>query len=169
MRHHDLPFAGWPGGARAVAPEVFAKRDAQVERQFDFLLRYFTPRTVFMDIGSRDCELALRAAGYVERVWCVEAPTGIARSVRPPCNLRMLHSGGLQAIAPGSIDVAFSEAPADLESVHRALVPGGVYVFHAPLAAGLRRRMAHAGFSRVNSLALLLARWRGAIRVVARK
>jgi hypothetical protein len=136
------------GAARAAfAPQVFAQRDAEITRQLDLLLRVFTPRTVFMEIGSPDCELALRAATYVERVWCIEAPRGVARGLRPPCNLRLLRSGGLAAMAAQSIDVAFSETLKRPEEVHRALVPGGVYfVYGALLPAQLMRK---AGFSRV--------------------
>lgn len=153
----------------AAGPALFARREDELARELDFLLRFFTPRTVFMEIGSRDGRLSLRAAAYVERVWCVDGPAGIAPGARPPCNLRVLRSGGLQAIAPGSVDVAFSEGVQDLQHVHRALAPGGVYVFRAQAAAGLRRRIVQAGFSKVNTLAFLLARGRGAIRVVARK
>ena len=35
---------------------------------FGFLAKRFTPHTIFMEIGSAGYELALRAAGYVERV-----------------------------------------------------------------------------------------------------
>ena len=48
------------------------KRNHDLERQFAFLRRLFTPRTVFMHYGAQDCALALQAAGYVERVYAVD-------------------------------------------------------------------------------------------------
>jgi hypothetical protein len=145
MRAHHLTFAGRPGAARAVAPELSRKRDAQVQRQFDFLLRVFTPRTVFMEVGAADCELSLRAASYVERVWCVEAAS---RAERPPCNLRWGDMGGVPL---QSIDVAYSQSPANARDVCRLLAPGGVwFVYGGPVPAPLFRE---AGFTRVQHYA----------------
>jgi hypothetical protein len=141
MRDARAGFAGWAGGARGVAPELFRKRDAQVHRQFELILRALTPHTVFMEIGAADCELALRAAGYVERVWCVDAA---AAPARPPCNLRCAPIG---SVPVESIDVAFSEGMENAEYVCRVLKPGGVWFIYGKLvqAAALRG----ARFSRV--------------------
>ncbi len=122
------------GSPARVAPEFFAQRDAEIARRFEFLLRFFTPRTVFLELGTRDCELSLRAATYVDRVWSVDAPYGIARGVRPPTNLTVLRAGGLGAIAAESVDVAFSEELKEPERVHRVLVPGGIYFVGGRLA-----------------------------------
>lgn len=129
-----------------MAPEFFARRDAEIARRFEFLLRFFTPRTVFLELGTRDCELSLRAATYVDRVWSVDAPQGITRGVRPPTNLRVLRAGGLGAIPPETVDVAFSEELKDPERVYRVLAPGGVYVVCGQLPPQLFRE---AGFSRI--------------------
>jgi hypothetical protein len=145
MRAHRLSFAGWPDGAQALAPELSRKRDAQVQRQFDFLLRVFTPRTVFMEVGAADCELSLRAASYVERVWCVGAAS---RAKRPPCNLRWGDMGGVPL---QSIDVAFSQSAANAQDVCRLLAAGGVwFVYGGPVPAQLLRE---AGFTRVQHYA----------------
>lgn len=145
MRAHHPTFAGWPGGARAVAPELFGKRDAQVRRQFEFLLRVFTPRTVFMEIGSSDGELSVRAASFVERVWCVDSPSRVAQ---PPCNLR---SGGMGGVPLHSIDVAFSERLANAEDVRRLLARGGVWFVYGQLVPA--RVFREAGFARVQYFA----------------
>lgn len=135
------------GSPAPVAPEFFAQRDAEIARRFAFLLRFFTPRTVFLELGTRDCELSLRAATYVDRVWSVDAPHGITRGVRPPSNLQMLRAGGLAAIPPASVDVAFSEELKDPERVHRVLAPGGIYFVCGQLLPA--RLFREAGFSRV--------------------
>jgi hypothetical protein len=135
------------GSAPPVAPEFFAQRDAEIARRFEFLLRFFTPRTVFLELGTRDCELSLRAAAYVDLVWSVDAPHGITRGVRPPTNLRVLRAGGLAAIPAESVDVAFSEALKDPARVHRVLAPRGIYFVSGQLLPAQLFR--EAGFSRV--------------------
>jgi hypothetical protein len=112
-----------------------------VERQYNFLLQAFTPRTIFMEVGSADGELSVRAASYVERVWCVECKGSV---VRAPSNLRR---SGLGGVPLQSIDVAFSESPAELESIQQLLAPGGVHFVYGQLLPAVLLR--EAGFSRV--------------------
>jgi hypothetical protein len=133
MRARQLSFP--------LSVEPFAERTVEVNRQFDFLLKALTPRTVFMEVGSADCELSLRAASYVERVWCVDATVRLQRS---PSNLRLGRMGGVPL---QSIDVAFSETLADLDDIVRLLARGGVYfVYGQLLPAQIFREV---GFSRV--------------------
>jgi hypothetical protein len=110
-------------------------------RQFGFLQRFLTPRTVFMEIGSLDSELALRAAGYVERVWCVDAA---ARPGRSPCNLRCGPMGGVPL---ASVDVAFSARAIHPEEVRQLLAPGAVWFIHGSFVPASALRS--AGFCRV--------------------
>ena len=110
-------------------------------RQLEFLLPLLTPRTVFMEIGSRDGELSRLAAGYVDRVWCVDARAALHR---PPCNLRWSTMGGVPL---ASVHIAFSEALANPDDVCRLLAPGGVYFVYGALLPGQVFR--EAGFSRV--------------------
>lgn len=120
-------------------------RHPELSRQFEFLLRVFTPRTVFMEIGSRDCELSLRAASFVERVWCVDA---LCRVQQAPCNLRWDVMGGVPL---SSIDVAFSERLVDAGDVCRVLAPGGVWFVYGRLVPAPILR--EAGFARVQYFA----------------
>ena len=127
-------------------------RHPQVDQRFEFPLRVFTPRTVFMEMGSADGELSVRAASFVERVWRVDAQSPVSR---PPCNLR---SSGMGGVPLSSIDVAFSEHPRSAEDVCRLLAPGGVwFVYGQLLPAQLFRE---AGFARVQYFA-------GGVRVPA--
>ena len=129
----------------ALSPQRVAQHvGGEAQRQFNFLLRAFTPRTVFMQIGAADLSLAVLAASYVERVWCIDAP---ARIARPPINLRMLRPGGIAALRSESIDVAFSETLKNPEEICRPLVPGGVYFAYGQLLPAQLFR--EAGFSRV--------------------
>lgn len=103
-------------------------RGAEVRRQFDLLRPFFTPRTVFLHVGARDCLLALQAASYVERVYAVGTDEGVARGVRLPLNLRFGWP------PEGAVDVAFSEQldEARLPQIRRGLAPGGRYLVLSP-------------------------------------
>jgi hypothetical protein len=153
-------------GYRAVPfLEKLKKRNTEVERQFAFLRRLFTPRTVFMHFGAHDCALALQAAGYVERVYAIDALDGIAReaarSVRLPCNLRFVDSRDLRSVGEGTVDVSFSDRlpVAGLRDIHAKLAPRGKYVFQLnAMRREVRERLHEAGFSgvRIPFLANLL-------------
>ena len=126
---------------------------------FPFLKKRFTPRTVFMEIGAADCGLALRAAGYVDRVYAVDVSGQFIESVLVPCNLRLVRCDGVHIPVPEeSIDLAWSDAFMDhlhpddahehLQSVRRSLVRGGEYLCRTNASPReLRRRLLAAGFS----------------------
>ena len=60
----------------------------------------FTPRTVFMEVGSPDASLALRAAGYVERVYSIDVSGHLVQNVRAPSNLRIVLCDGIHIPLP---------------------------------------------------------------------
>jgi hypothetical protein len=141
------------------------RRSDEVERQFSFLRRLLTPRTIFMHFGAQDCALALQAAAYVERVYAVDALEGVvkesARGVRLPSNLRFVDSRDLWSVGEGSVDLSFSDRlPLNrLRDIHRSLAPQGKYIFQLnELRKEVRERLREAGFSgvRTNVLANLL-------------
>ena len=150
-------------------PLGFASRK-QAEDPYAMLEARFTPRTVFMEIGSADQTLALRAASYVERVYSVDVSGQLAQSRRAPCNLRVIVCDGVRIPVPeATVDIAWSadfmdrlpagEASAHLQSVHRSLARGGEYLFTTlQTVAEVRKRLFAAGFSvvRVSLLSLLL-------------
>ena len=128
---------------------------------FGFLARRFTPRTIFMEIGAAGYELALRAAGYVERVYAIDVSGRLLRDVLVPCNLRLVLCDGVRIPVPAaSVDVAWSgsfldrlhpdDAREHLAAVRRSLAPGGEYVCVSVHPARLRAWLLQAGFSRVS-------------------
>jgi hypothetical protein len=141
--------------------EKIRNREREIERQFAFLRRYFTPRTVFLHYGASDCSLALKAAGYVERVYAVDPIPEIARGVRLPPNLRFVDSRELWTLGEGAVDVSFGERlPLHrLRELRACLAPRGLHVFQS---SGRRREarelLRQAGFSalRGNFLANLV-------------
>ena len=138
---------------------------AESAAPFSFLKCRFTPRTVFMEIGAADCKLALRAAGYVERVYAIDVSGHFLHNVLVPCNLRLVLCDGVHIPVPeASVDVAWGgafmdqlhpdDAHAHLESVRRGLVPGGEYLCRTRRPAReLARRFLAAGFSKVRAYA----------------
>lgn len=121
---------------------------------FPFLAKRFTPRSVFMAIETSP--LALRAAGYVERVYAIDVSGQLLHDVLVPCNVRIVLCDGVRIPVPeASVHVAWSGAFMDhlhpddarehLQSVRRALAPGGEYI----CASGDPARLREAGFSRV--------------------
>jgi SAM-dependent methyltransferase len=142
----------------------FPKRLQRHEsNEFPVLARRFTPRTVFMDIGSADCQLALQAASYVERVYAIDVSGRFLQSVLVPLNLRLVLCGGVRIPVPeASVDVAFSggfvdqlhpeDAAKHLASVRRSLAPRGEYICRTASPSAVRRRMLAAGFSKVRVL-----------------
>lgn len=140
----------------ALRPPVRFFPAEKPRQEFSFLERRFTPRTVFMEIGGADCQLALKAAGYVERVYAIDVSGRFLQAVLAPVNLRLVLCDGVHLPLPeASLDVAWSgrfleqllpqEQLEHLKSVRRALAPDGVYVTAA--AADFER----AGFSRVQA------------------
>ncbi len=121
------------------------KREKEVERQFAFLRRFFTPRSVFLHVDAHDCALALQAAGYVERVYALGVADGLTSGLRLPLNLRL-------GIAREPVDVAFSEdlAAESLRSIRNALKPGGLYFFYLRGEyRDAKRKLRDAGFADV--------------------
>jgi SAM-dependent methyltransferase len=149
------------GTLRFPFPRRLESHKYKAGREFAFLERRFTSRTVFMEVGGGDCQLALRAAGYVERVYAVDVSGKFLQCVLAPCNLRLVLCDGVRIPVPeASVDVAWGggfmdhlhpeDAYEHLQSVRRSLVAGGEYLCRTRAAPReLRRRLLEAGFSAV--------------------
>jgi SAM-dependent methyltransferase len=157
-------------GSAALRTPLRFQSARKPQDPFTFLESRFTPRTVFMEVGSPDASLALRAAGYVERVYSIDVSGHLVQNVRAPGNLRIVLCDGIHIPLPeAAIDLAWGgdfidhlhadDAAAHLESVSHGLVSGGEYLFTTQQSAiEVRRRLFAAGFSavRVSLRSLLL-------------
>jgi hypothetical protein len=157
------------GGAALRSP-LRLQSGKKPEDPFAFLESRFTPRTVFMEVGSPDASLALQAAGYVERVYSIDVSGHLVQNLRAPSNLRVVLCDGIHIPLPeAAIDLAWGgdfmdrlhadDAGEHMECVRRAMVSGGEYHFTTQQPAmEVRRRLFAAGFSavRVSLLSLLL-------------
>ncbi|HEY8249908.1 MAG TPA: class I SAM-dependent methyltransferase [Burkholderiales bacterium] len=151
---------------------------AKSKREFGFLERRFTPRTVFMEIGGADCSFAVRAAGYVERVYAIDVSGRFLQSVAAPLNLKLVLCDGVRIPVPeAAVDIAWSgafmdhlhpdDATGHLRNVRRALADGGEYLCETASPQETRRRMLAAGFCAVRMP--LLSRFMKSARIAAIK
>ena len=158
------------GTSALRSPVGFETGKKKPEDPYAYLESRFTPRTVFMEIGSPDSSLALRAASYVERVYSIDVSGQLLQTVRAPCNLRVVLCDGVRIPVPeATIDIAWSgdfmdhlhadDAIEHMENVRRGLVNAGEYHFTTEQAVKeVRKRLFAAGFSvvRVSLLSLVL-------------
>jgi SAM-dependent methyltransferase len=144
------------GGALRLRMAFPAPRERPAS--FSFLQSRLTPRSVFMEIGASDCELALAAANYAERVYAIDVSGAFIQKLLMPLNLRLVLCDGVRLPVPeGTVDVAWSGSfmaqlhPEDrlehLKSVRRCLARGGVYL------SAVRGPFREAGFSSVKGYA----------------
>lgn len=128
-------------------PRLLKGEDAEREREsgvaWDLaqLEPYLKPGCTFLEVGAGDCALSRRVAGTAARVYAVDISAQSKESL--PANVELVISDGSSIPVPeGSVDVAFSDqlmehlhpddAREQLRNIHRALKPGGVYVFITP-------------------------------------
>jgi Methyltransferase domain len=157
-------------GSAALRSPLRFQSGKKPQDPFAWLESRFTPRTVFMEVGSPDASLALQAAGYVERVYSIDVSGHLVQNLRAPSNLRVVLCNGIRIPLPeAAIDLAWGgefmdhlhpdDATEHMESVRAGLVIGGEYHFTTQQPAmGVRRRLFAAGFSavRVSLLSLVL-------------
>ncbi|MEO7741413.1 MAG: methyltransferase domain-containing protein [Usitatibacter sp.] len=128
-------------------PRIAAKGASSRERERDLdwsmaqLRPYLFDGCTFLEVGAGDCALSARVAQRAGRVHAVD----ISRQAQGklPGNVSMVITDGRAIdVAPGSVDVAFSDqlmehlhpddAIEQLRNIHRALKPGGVYMCVTP-------------------------------------
>lgn len=128
-------------------PRLQARDEAALERARDIdwdlaqLRPYLERGCTFLEIGAGDCALSERVAEGAKAVCALDISDQSGR--RLPPNVRVVISDGTSVpVAPGSIDLAFSDqlmehlhpddARVQLANIYRALKPGGVYFCITP-------------------------------------
>ena len=128
-----------------------------VDAIFEFLRPAFTLKSVFLQAGAGHFDLALRAAGYVDRVYAVDAPVPsdgrrLRQSKIPPNIVRVQKNGTGIPVPDGSVDVAFTAELSALPAIHRTLAPGGM-CFCVAKSAEAGEMARRSGFSKVRHYA----------------
>jgi SAM-dependent methyltransferase len=140
---YDELFARVPDHPQLAWKADPAIRAARIDKHLRTLQRFLRPESTFLEVGAGDCALALRVAERVRRVYAVEVSEEIARVNGRPDNLELLLTDGRTIPVPaGSVQVAFSDqlmehlhpddAVEQLQGIHDALAPGGVYICITP-------------------------------------
>lgn len=115
----------------------------EVDHRLALLKDYLTPDATYLEIGPGDCSLAIEVAKHVLKVYAVDVSEEIAKDVVLPGNLELIISDGCSIPVPeSSINVAYSDqlmehlhpddAMDQLQNIHRALAPRGVYICITP-------------------------------------
>jgi SAM-dependent methyltransferase len=111
--------------------------------ELDFLERYLTPETTFLELGAGDCRLSLEVARRVKQVYAIDVSDVITRGLNAPANFKLILSDGSSVpVPPGSVDVAYSnqlmehlhpdDVVSQLRAVHASLRKGGKYICQTP-------------------------------------
>lgn len=119
-----------------------AKSDWNIRSQVNFLRRFITSSTTFLEIGPGDCRLSFAVAQMAKQVFAVDVSSEITKSSDCPSNFELIISAGSIPLPDNSIDVAYSnqlmehlhpdDAMEQLAHVCRVLKPGGKYVCVTP-------------------------------------
>jgi ubiquinone/menaquinone biosynthesis C-methylase UbiE len=118
-------------------------RARRASAEMRLVSRFLRPNCTFLEIGPGDCSLSLKVARWVRKVYAIDVSSGLAEGQSHPCNFELIITDGCSIPIPdSSVDVAYSnqvmehlhpdDAIDQLRSIHRVLVPGGVYICLTP-------------------------------------
>lgn len=139
---YDELFAQVPDHPRLTAREAnAASRERDLAWNMAQLRPYLFEGCNFLEIGAGDCALSVRVAATAATVYAVDISDQAGAAL--PANVNLVISDGRSIDVPAaSVDIAFSDqlmehlhpddAAEQLENVHRALKPGGVYLCVTP-------------------------------------
>lgn len=129
-----------PQLTQKLSPEASAR---MVARSMQFLERFLSPDSTFLEVGPGDCSLSLEVAKRVRKVYAVDVSTEITKGLSFPKNFELLISDGVSIpVVENSISIVYSDQlmehlhPDDaidqLQNIYKALIPGGLYVCSTP-------------------------------------
>lgn len=115
----------------------------EIRMQMNFVKRFISPETTFLELGAGYCRFALALALQVKKVYAVEVSNIITKGLQKPSNFELIISDGVNVpVAAESIDLAYSHQciehihPDDLiehlQGIFRALIKGGIFICATP-------------------------------------
>jgi SAM-dependent methyltransferase len=131
--HHPLIVRAKNKAAQAV----------DSSRQLRLLRPFLNPGMIFLELGSGDCALSIRAAPYVKKVYAVDVSAALVHEDQFPPNFKLCVFDGFELpVDNAEIDLIYSRDvvehlhPDDLAdqmaSAYKALRPGGKYICVTP-------------------------------------
>lgn len=114
-----------------------------VERSLLFLKNFLNPNSVYLEVGSGDCSLALEICKYVKKVYAVDVSNEITKGSNFPENFELIISDGTSIpVSENTVSTIYSnqlmehlhpeDAIEQLQNIYKALKPGGVYICNTP-------------------------------------
>ena len=140
---YDTLFAAVPDHPRLTAVRDRAYIERVNHARLAIVATYLRHDTRALDIGAGDCSFSFELARRVKHVTAVEISEGSTVTQDAPENFQLvLYDGFHLPLAPGSIDLAFSDqlvehlhvddAEWHFRMIAEALAPGGRYIFRTP-------------------------------------
>ena len=140
---YDTLFAAVPDHPRLTRAHDRAYIERVNRARLAIVGPYLRHDTRALDIGAGDCTFSFALAKRVKQVTAVEIAAGSTVTKDAPQNFQLLLYDGFNLpLAPGSIDLAFSDqviehlhvddAEWHFKMIATALAPGGYYVFRTP-------------------------------------
>jgi Methyltransferase domain len=117
---------------RKASAEDSARR---VSTQMKVLKPFLQSNTVFMEVGSGDCQLAFAVASIVQKVYAIDVSRCITDADHLPSNVDLIISDGVSVpVRPNTISLAYSNQV--LEHLHPEDALEQLRDIHAALARG---------------------------------
>lgn len=138
---YDELFRRVPDHPQVTAPNRISHKQ-KVASQVRLIERFLGPDVTFLEIGGGDCALSFAVAEKVRQAYGVEVTDQLIPHPAPRNFRLVLSNGSSIALAPDTVDVAFSFSVVEhihsedfiehLAEVHRVLKPGGIYYCVTP-------------------------------------
>jgi len=142
---YDELFERVPDHPRLVRRETPEESRESVTRRFTLLEPHLDPGKKFLEFAPGDCRLTYEVSKHVSRAIAADISDQRSPGDTVPENFEFVTYDGYElAIAPGSIDLAFSyqfiehlhpeDTALHFQQAYEILKPGGLYVFDTPHA-----------------------------------
>jgi len=140
---YDTLFAAVPDHPRLTRARDAAFIERVNRGRLAIVSSYLRPDARVLDIGAGDCTFSFELARRAQNVTAIEISEGSSALEGAPQNFQLLLYDGFNLpVAPGTIDLAFSDqlvehlhvddAEWHFKMIAQALAPGGHYVFRTP-------------------------------------
>ena len=128
-----------------LLPKKRSPEDSDLITNFvmKFLGHFLAPNSIFLEVGPGDCSVSLEVAKHVKKVYAVDVCHEFTKVLILPETFELIISDGTSIpVAENSISIVYSDqlmehlhpddAIEQLQNIHKALIPGGLYICNTP-------------------------------------